>query len=200
MENVESKSASRLIDALHAGEWVYGINDEVGAMLRRVESLCHKLNLLPPDEIAARQELIRDIIGKVGENCLIHSPFRCDFGSAISIGSDFVANYGLTILDEATVTIGDRVFIGPNVNIYTVVHAMLPEQRAAGVMKALPVHIDDDVWIGGNVTILPGVTIGRGAVIGAGSVVAKPVPPMTLAFGVPARPIRPITDSDYVDL
>ena len=95
-------------------------------------------------------------------------------------------------------TVGDRVFIGPDVSIYTIIHALDPEQRSQGVMRAEEVVIEDDVWICGGVIILPGVTIGRGAVIGAGSVVTRSVPPMTLAAGNPCKPIRTITDADRV--
>lgn len=55
---------------------------------------------------------------------------------------------------------------------------------------ALPVIIDDFVWCGANVTILPGATIGEGAVIGAGSVVSGSIPPFAVACGNPARVIK----------
>ena len=61
---------------------------------------------------------------------------------------------------------------------------------------ALPVTIGDDVWIGGNVAILPGVTVGSNVVIGAGSVVTKDIPSGVVAAGNPCRAIRPITAED----
>lgn len=187
-----------IIDALQRGEWVNGIHPEVSRKLLAAEDACHRFNALLPSDIVERRSIIRSLLGSVGDNFTIHSPFRCDFGEYISIGRDFVSNYNLTILDEAPVAIGDRVFIGPNVSIYTIVHALDPVQRAAGVMRARPVTIGDDVWICGNVTILPGVTIGNGAVIGAGSTVTSDIPPMTLAIGSPCRPVRRITESDRI--
>lgn len=192
------KYLDELIGAMQRGCWVYGINDEMGRLLAATEDACHRLNSLLPSQKAERSEILRGMLGRVGERFLIHSPFRCDFGSHIFIGDDLVANYNLTILDEGRVTVGDRVFIGPDVSIYTIIHALDPEQRSQGVMRAEEVVIEDDVWICGGVTILPGVTIGRGAVIGAGSVVTRSVPPMTLAAGNPCKPIRTITDADRV--
>lgn len=192
------KYLDELIGAMQRGRWVYGINDEMGRLLAATEDACHRLNSLLPSQKAERSEILRGMLGRVGERFLIHSPFHCDFGSHIFIGEDLVANYNLTILDEGRVTVGDRVFIGPNVSIYTIIHALDPEQRSQGVMRAEEVVIEDDVWICGGVTILPGVTIGHGAVIGAGSVVTRSVPPMTLAAGNPCKPIRTITDADRV--
>ncbi|MDE6322588.1 MAG: sugar O-acetyltransferase [Paramuribaculum sp.] len=196
---MSTQSAQQLLDSLSKGEWIYGISDEISLLLKQTESKCHRFNLLPPEESAPRESLLREICGHVGKQPLVHSPFRCDFGFNISIGDNLIANYGLTILDETEVRIGNRVFIGPNVSIFTITHALLPDQRAEGLMKAAPVIIDDDVWICGNATILPGVTIGRGAVVGAGSVVTASIPAMTLVAGNPARIIRKISEDDRID-
>lgn len=132
------------------------------------------------------------MFGRTGGTFCIHSPFHCDFGSQISIGDDFTGNFNLTILDEAPVTIGNHIFIGPNVGIYTVTHALLPDQRNAGVMRSLPITIGDNVWIGGNCVVMQGVTIGDGTVIGAGSVVTRDIPAGVIAFGnpCPGHPAR----------
>lgn len=189
----------KLIEDLHKGLWVYGFGEEVRKMLLATETRCFELNALSPSREDERAAIIREILGEIGEPFTIHSPFRCDFGKHIRIGKNFVSNYNLTILDEATVTIGDNVFIGPNCGIYTINHALLPEQRNVGVMRALPVTIGNNVWIASNVVILPGVTIGEGAVIGAGSVVTKDIPPFTLAAGSPCTPIRRITEADRIN-
>lgn len=190
------KDSMNSMELMRKGEWHYGIVPEIGAALAVAEELCHELNILSPSRREERAAIIRKLLGKTGERFIIHSPFRCDFGSNISIGEDFVGNYNLTILDEGEVTIGDNVFIGPNVSIYTVVHALDATQRNAGVMRSRPVTIGSNVWIGGNVVVLPGVVIGDNSVVGAGSVVTRDVPPSVLAAGNPCRVLRAITDAD----
>lgn len=190
----------KLIEDLHAGKWVYGFDRDLGKMLQATEALCFRLNAMAPDRREEREELIRGMLGRIGDSFLIHSPFRCDFGKHIFIGKNFISNFNLTILDEAIVTIGDNVFIGPNCGIYTINHALLPDQRNAGVMKAAPVTIGNDVWLAADVKVLPGVTIGDGVVIGAGSVVTRDIPPRVLAAGNPCRVIREITEEDRVDI
>ncbi|MCI8842070.1 MAG: acetyltransferase, partial [Oscillibacter sp.] len=92
--------------------------------------------------------------------------------------------------------IGSRVYIAPRVCIYTVNHPMVPEVRNTDLEYGRPVTIEDNVWIGGNVVILPGVTIGEGAVIAAGSIVTQDIPPRVVAGGNPCRVIRPLTETD----
>lgn len=180
------------------GQWIDGFNPAYTTELQRTEKPATVSIPCHPRPLPSRNEIIRGMLGRIGEGFTLHSPFRCDFGRNIAIGSHFVGNFNLTILDEEQVTIGDNVFIGPNVSIFTIEHALMPDQRNRGVMRARPVTIADDVWIGGQCAILPGVTIGRGAVIGAGSVVTKDIPPMTVAAGNPCRPIRAITEADTV--
>ena len=111
------------------------------------------------------------------------------------IGVNFTGNYNLTILDVGKVYIGDNVMIGPGTLISTVNHPMSPmgRRRHLGIVK--PVHIGNDVWIGGNVTILPGITIGNNVVVAAGAVVTKDVPDNSLVGGVPARIIRTLENA-----
>lgn len=186
------------LTVMRSGAWLDAMGPEIGAELLRAEELCFRLNALPPSEREARERIVRQLFGRIGTRFIVHSPFHCDFGTQISVGENFVANFNLTILDEGPVEIGDNVFIGPDVGIYTVIHAFLPDQRNAGIMRSKPVRIGSDVWIGGHVTILPGVTIGDGAIIGAGSTVTRDIPAGVLAAGNPCRPIRPLTEEDRV--
>ena len=115
-------------------------------------------------------------------------------GTEISVGDDFLANYNVTILDRAPVTIGDGVLIAPGTVITTVNHALSPKKRRENICTAKPITIGSNVWIGANCTILPGVTIGDDAVIAAGAVVTRDVPPRAVVGGVPARVLKMVED------
>jgi len=180
---------------LRRGEWMNGFTPVIGKALSRCEDLCFRLNSTLPSRSEERANLLHEIIGSIGQRFVIHSPFHCDFGFNIHIGENFTGNFNLTILDEADVTIGDNVFIGPNTTICTIIHDYDAEKRNEGIMRALPVVIEDDVWIATDVVILPGVTISRGAIIGAGSVVTKDVPAKSVVAGNPARVIRNLKDT-----
>ena len=69
-----------------------------------------------------------------------------------------------------------------------------------GLEKANPITLEDNVWLGGDVTILPGVTIGEGSIIGAKSLVNKDIPPNVIAVGNPCKIIREITEEDRIGL
>lgn len=188
MTEREKMLAGQLYDA--------NFDKELIAMRAACQALCHKLNALPPTEEQARAELVRQILGKVEGCATIVSPFVCDYGSNISVGDGFFLNAGAVILDEAAVTFGRNVFIGPQCGFYTALHPLDAARRNAGLEYARPITVGDDVWIGGHVTVLPGVTIGSGAVIGAGSVVTRNIPPRVVAVGNPCRVLREITEED----
>lgn len=186
------------LEKIASGHWCHAVTPQAAEALLRTEELLFDFNALAPTRREEREAILRTLLAHLGTDCIVHSPFRCDFGDRISIGDRFVGNFNLTILDEASVTIGDRVFIGPNVGLYTVTHALLPDQRADGVMRARPIVIEDDVWLGGHTVVLPGVRIGTGSVVGAGSVVTRDIPPRTLACGNPCRPLRLLTEADRI--
>lgn len=187
------------LEKMTSGAWLHAVTPQIGAALRRAEEMVFRLNALPPSQQQERDAILRELLGGLGSPYCIHSPFYCDIGTQITIGDHFYGNFNLTILDEAPVTIGSHVYIGPNVGIFTVNHALLPDQRNEGIMRSLPVRIGDNVWIGGNVTITQGVTIGEGAVIGAGSVVTRDIPAGVVAAGNPCRVLRSITEKDRIE-
>lgn len=130
------------------------------------------------------------------ESAMINPPFYCDYGSHISVGKNFFANYNCTIIDVAKVVIGDNCQFAPNVSIYTAGHPLHPAVRNTLYEYGIGVTVGDNVWIGGNTVILPGVHIGSNVVIGAGSVVTKDIPDWSLAVGNPCHVIRAITEED----
>lgn len=150
-------------------------------------------NQTRPSDLSGLDSQLRELFGSCGQRVIVNQPFRCDYGENIYVGDDVIINFNMTILDEAEVRIGNHVFIGPNVSIYTACHSLEANKRNTGDEWAEPVTIHDSVWICGGVTIVPGVTIGEGAVVAAGSVVTKDVEPYTLVGGNPARLIKTLT-------
>ena len=155
----------------------------------RAKVLTWQYNQTNPAEKEQREKILRELLAKLG-NGLIEQPFYCDYGYNIEIGRDFYANVGCVMLDAARITIGNHVFLGPNVGLYTAGHPLDAERRNQGLEYARPIVIEDDVWIGGNAVVLPGVRIGKGAIIGAGSVVTRDIPPNSLAVGNPCRVLK----------
>ena len=175
---------------------VYRFDDELHEVIFRTRKLTDEFNRTRYDDVDGRERIIRDLFGSVGAKVCVEAPFRCDYGFNIHVGDNFYANYGCVVLDSAKVTIGDHVFLGPNVQIYTPCHPIYAPARNEGYEYAKEVTIGDDVWIGGNVTIVPGAHIGSNVVIGAGSVVTGDIPDGVVAAGNPCRIIRKITEQD----
>lgn len=158
----------------------------------KVKTLCFEYNNTPNSEPEKRKAILKKILGKTGKNYTIESNFFCDYGYNIELGENFYANHNLVILDCAKVKIGDNVAIGPNTGIYCAIHPIEAKERIKWIETAEPITIGNNVWIGGNVVILPGVTIGDNTVIGAGSVVTKDIPANVVAVGNPCREIKSI--------
>lgn len=167
-------------------------NETLLNVLTQCHERCFDYNRLRPSQVAERHALIKQLLGRTGERFKIISPFLCDYGFNISIGEDFFANANLIILDEAKVTFGNNVFIAPNCAFYTAGHPLNVAERNRGLEYSLPITVGDNVWIGGNVCVMPGVTIGSNTVIGGGSVVTHDIPDGVLAAGNPCRVIKKI--------
>ncbi|WP_125704939.1 sugar O-acetyltransferase [Lacticaseibacillus daqingensis] len=153
-------------------------------------------NQLAPEATAERAALLATMVDCPSEDAHIEAPAHMDYGVNIHIGRRFYANYDVIMLDVAPITIGDDVMFGPRVGLYTAGHPLDAGVRTDGLEYGHPITIGNRVWLGGSVTVCPGVTIGDNVVVGAGSVVTKDLPANVVAAGVPARPIRPLTDAD----
>lgn len=162
----------------------------------RARVLQHEFNLCNPLDSEKRVAILRELFGKTGESIWFEQPFRCDYGSNIEVGDNFYANFNCTILDVAKVTIGKNVMFAPNVSLYTASHPVHPDNRNSGYEFGIEITIGDNVWLGGDVVVLPGVHIGNNVVVGAGSVVTKDLPDNVIAAGNPAKIIREITEED----
>ncbi|KAF7550926.1 hypothetical protein G7046_g7856 [Stylonectria norvegica] len=148
----------------------------------RARCFTYKYNNLDPSEgnfeqiAEVRAKLLVDILGHVGEGTSIEAPFLPDYGCNVSIGENCFVNFNLTILDTSLVIIGDRVQIGPNVSLYSAGHETSVLSRIKFVEFGHPIRIEDDCWIGGGVTVLPGVTIGRGCTVAPARRYQEPAP------------------------
>lgn len=162
----------------------------------RAKDLCYDLNQCRPSDQERRDEILRKLIGCIQGSFTILSPFYCDYGSHITIGHRFFANYDCKIIDGAEVIFGDDVRIGPNCCFATASHALDPTMRKEGYMIYLPITVGNNVWFGASVTVLPGVTIGDDVIISAGSVVSEDIPCGVIAAGNPCKVVRPFRDSD----
>lgn len=92
--------------------------------------------------------------------------------------------------------------LGPNVQLYSATHPVLPESRngSRGREYCKPIHIGSDCWIGGGAILCPGVTIGDGSTVGAGSVVTRDVPPRSVVGGNPAKVIKTLPEATEEDV
>lgn len=189
---------------------IYDPNDEELLRLRRsAHRLCKLYNDTFEEETEKRAELLNQLLPDRGEGAYLQGPVCFDYGVSTKVGKNFYANFNFTVLDVCPVTIGDNVFIGPNVSILAPKHPLCFADRnlyksEKGYITdkeyGAPISIGDNCWIAGNVTIAAGAKIGSGCVIGAGSVVTGTIPDNSLAYGVPCRAVRQITEADRLEL
>ena len=167
-------------------------------MYYEAAKLSDEYNRTSYDDTEKLDLLLSQLLKQKGENVRIMPNFHCEYGHNITIGNNVFINFNGIIMDNAEVIIGDDVRIGPNVGIYTVNHAIDPDERAKGICICKPVHIGNKVWCGADVKVLAGATIGDGSIIGAGSVVTKSIPAGVIAAGNPCKVIRKINEDDRI--
>lgn len=160
------------------------------------KDLVFEYNNTKMTEVKKHDELLSRILGGKGKSVWIEAPMHMAYGSNVYIGDHFYANFNMVLVDDGEIHIGNNVMFAPNVTISTTGHPVHPALRAHGTQFSLPVYIEDNVWIGSNVVILPGVRIGKNSVIGAGSIVTKDIPANVVAVGNPCRVLRKISDHD----
>ena len=166
---------------------------------KRCKELLYDYNNTRPSEETKRKDLLKELLGDIGENSWIEPPVHMAYGTNVHIGEGFYANFNLVIVDDIDVYIGNNVMIAPNVTITPTGHPVDADLRRPGTQFSIPVRIGNNVWIGSNVVILPGITIGNNSVIGAGSVVTHDIPENVIAVGNPCRVLRNIDvrDKEY---
>ncbi len=184
-------------EKLHTGElYLAGDQEIMSEQLRKLERL-YDFNQTRPSQLEKRQELLSRMFAEIGENCYIEPPFYANHaGAHVHFGKGVYCNFGVTMVDDTHIYVGDYTMLGPNVVIATAGHPILPELRPLGYQYNVPVHIGRNCWLGAGAIVLPGVTIGDNTVVGAGSVVNKDLPANVVAVGNPCRVLREISDRD----
>jgi maltose O-acetyltransferase len=175
-----------------AGELYAPLDPELVRQRARARDLCQELNATRVAQSEERRRILRELFGTGGEDVWLEPPFFCDYGANIRLGRQCFFNFNCVVLDVCQVTIGDYVFFGPAVQIYTATHPLNAELRRTQEFGK-PVEIGSDVWVGGGAIICPGARIGARSVIGAGSVVTRNIPEGVLAAGNPCRVIRELS-------
>lgn len=125
-----------------------------------------------------------------GKNVRFYPPLTLEGKEYIQIGDNTAIGTYVHIWGHGDVNIGNNVAIAAHCCITSLNHDYSHELIRKGPIIKKQVTIEDDVWLGYGVIVLPGVTIGRGAVIGAGSVVANDIPAYSIAIGNPAKIIK----------
>ena len=174
------------------GKWYDATDQELVKQRLNAKDLCFELNQIKPSNLEKRNSIINKLLGYQPDNLELLSPFTCDYGNNIVLGKNVFINSNCYFMDGAKITVGDNVFIGQSCGFYTANHPLDYQTRNQGIEQALPILIGNNVWLGGNVIVLPGVEIGDGCVIGAGSVVTKDIEANSIATGVPCKVIKKI--------
>lgn len=184
-------------EKMHTGELYLPTDEEIQREQREKLNRLYDFNMTRPTEMEKRTALLQEMLAEIGEGCYIEPPFHANFGGAhVHFGKNIYANFGLTLVDDTHIYVGDYTMFGPNVVIATAGHPILPELRERAYQYNMPVHIGKNCWIGAGAIIVPGITIGDNVVIGAGSVVTKDLPAGVVAVGNPCRVLREVSERD----
>ncbi|MBS4828919.1 MAG: sugar O-acetyltransferase [Firmicutes bacterium] len=186
-----------IYERMHSGKlYLCDSQELVDEQLKHLDML-FAYNQLPPSRQKEKSELLQKMFAHIGKNCYIETPFHANWGGKFcSFGDQVYANFNLTMVDDAPITVGNSVMFGPDVVLCTATHPISPDMREKVAQYNLPITIGNNVWIGAGCIVMPGVTIGDNSVIGAGSIVTKDIPANVVAYGAPCRVMRPITQED----
>lgn len=183
-------------EKLLAGQKYDYRDPEIARMLAKARKLMPKVNDL--SNMEERNKAIHELFGHIGKDLIINGHISVLYGNHMSIGNNVFINDNVRFQDSNLITLGDRVIIAPDVKFYCGEHAIDASKRFGThedgskylISFTKPISVGNDVWIGGNVTIIGGVHIGNNVIVGAGAVVTKDVPDNTIVAGVPAKKIR----------
>lgn len=187
------------IEKIHSGSIYNPADDDIMKEQLQCLDKLYDFNMTRPTQLDQREEMLKTMFAEIGESCYIEPPLHANWGGKhVHFGKNVYANFGLTLVDDTHIYVGDGTMIGPNCVIATAGHPILPELREKQYQFNIPVHIGKNCWLGAGVLVMPGVTIGDNSVIGAGSVVTKDIPENVIAVGNPCKVLREINEHDKV--
>ncbi len=178
-------------DKQHTGETYLCTEPERAKhQLERLEML-YDYNATRPSEGEKRAKMLKEMFAAIGEGCYIEPPLHANMaGEFVRFGKNIYANFGLTLVDDTEIFVGDNTMFGPNVVLATAAHPLDDDLRRLAYQYNKPIRIGKNCWLGAGVIVLPGITIGDNTVVGAGSVVTHDLPSNVVAVGVPCKVIK----------
>ncbi len=184
-------------EKIHSGD-IYQPSDP--AIMAEQLVYCDRIteyNAIPRVQTEKRAAMLKTMFAEIGEGCYVEAPFYSNWGGHhVHFGRGVYANFGLTLVDDTHIYVGDYTMFGPNVTIATAAHPIDAQLRRKGLQYNKAVRIGNNCWLGAGVIVMPGVTIGDNCVIGAGSIVTKEIPSNVVAVGNPCRVLREVTEND----
>ena len=185
------------LEKIHSGNIYNPADDEIMELQLQCLDKLYDFNMTRPTQLDKREEMLKGMFAEIGENCYIEPPLHSNWGGKhVHFGKNVYANFGLTLVDDTHIYVGDGTMFGPNCVIATAGHPIDAELRERQLQYNIPVHIGKNCWLGAGVIVMPGVTIGDNTVIGAGSVVTKDIPSGVVAVGNPCRVLREVGEHD----
>lgn len=112
-----------------AGDFLETADSSALKQIARARELTREYYFSDYSDTEKRTSILRELLGSMGENMAIDTPFHCDYGKNIFLGSDVIINMNCTFVDNKPIYIGDRVLIASNVQLYTSSHPVLPQER-----------------------------------------------------------------------
>jgi maltose O-acetyltransferase len=189
---------ARMKERMLRGELYVADDEDLERDFARAQDLLARYNATAHRAQAQRDAILVELLGAVGAGVVVRPPFRCEYGTRVSVGAGTFINYDCLMLDVAPVTIGAACQVATRVQFLTATHPIDPQPRRLGWESAEPILVGDNVWLGGGAILCPGVSIGDDTVVGAGAVVTRSLPAGVVAAGTPARILREIDERDRI--
>lgn len=166
-------------EKMHSCELYFPGDEEIMKEQTACLEKLYDFNATRPGECEKRASMLREMFAEIGDGCYIEPPLHSNWGGHhVHFGKNVYANFGLTLVDDTHIYVGDYTMFGPNVTVATAGHPILPELREQGYQYNAPVRIGRNCWIG------------------AGSVVTKDLPDNIVAVGNPCRVLREVNERD----